>query len=69
MPDTRGYPAKNHKRYISLDFEKVAEFLQCSVCIMCKNLLCKNFAELNAFLIETVYIPKEALEHNLVLEV
>ena len=36
---------------------------------MCKNLLCKNFAELNAFLIEAVYIPKEALEHNLVFKV
>ncbi len=36
---------------------------------MCKYLLCKYLAKLNAFLVEAVNIPKEALEHYLVLEV
>ena len=36
---------------------------------MRKYFLCKYFAELNAFLVEAVHVPKEALEHDLVLVV
>ena len=36
---------------------------------MCKDALCEELAELDAFLVEAVDIPDEALEHNLVLEV
>ena len=35
---------------------------------MCEYFLCKHLAELYAFLVEAVYIPQEALEHDLVLE-
>ncbi len=36
---------------------------------MGQNALCKDLAELYAFLIEAVDVPDKALEHDLVLEV
>ena len=36
---------------------------------MCKYTFRKNFTKLNAFLVEAVQIPYEALEHDLVLKV
>ena len=40
-----------------LDIKHIAELLECSVCLMCENLLCKYLSKLNTFLIEAVYIP------------
>ena len=50
------------------DIQKIAVFLKSSVCIVSKDSLCQNFSKLNTFLVEAVYIPQEALEHYLVLE-
>ena len=41
----------------SLDIQKIAEYFQCSVCLMCKYTLCENLTKLNTFLIEAVDIP------------
>ena len=54
---------------ILLDIQKITEYFQGSVCLMCKYAFCKDFTELNTFLIEAVYIPQESLEHDFVLEV
>ena len=54
---------------IRLNVQKITEYSQGSVCLMCKYAFCKDFTELNTFLIEAVYIPQESLEHDLVLEV
>ena len=35
---------------------------------MCQYLLCQYLTELYAFLVEAIYIPQKALEHDLVLE-
>ena len=51
------------------DIQKVAEYFQCSVCLVCKNTFCKDFTKLNAFLVKAVYIPQESLEHNFIFEV
>ena len=59
----------SYNTFHTLDIQKIAVFFQCSVCIMSQHPFCQNFSELNAFLIETVDIPQESLEHDLVLEV
>ena len=51
------------------DVQKVTEYLKRSICVMCKNTFCKDFSKLNAFLVEAVQVPYEALEHDLVLKV
>ena len=40
-----------------LNIKHIAELLKCSVCLMCKNPLCKQLSKLNTFLVEAVYIP------------
>ena len=42
---------------IPSDIQQVAIYLQCTVCLMCKNTFCKDFTKLNTFLVEAVYIP------------
>ena len=51
------------------DIQKVTEYFQCTVCIVCKDTFRKDFTELNTFLVEAVQVPYEALEHDFVLEV
>ena len=51
------------------DIQKIAVLFQRSVCLMSQYFLSQYLAQLNAFLIKAVYIPDEALEHDLVLKV
>ena len=53
----------------SLDPEHICVLFECSVCVVREDALCKDFAELYAFLVEAVQIPEESLEHDLVFEV
>ena len=53
----------------SSDIQQIAVCLESSVRVVCEDALCKLLAELNAFLVKTVDVPKEALEHDLVLKV
>jgi hypothetical protein len=55
--------------FAGLQTEDSAVSFQGSVSIVGKNTGRKDFAQLNAFLIETVDIPDKALEHYFVLEV
>ena len=52
-----------------LDSEHFCVLCECTVSLVCEDLLGEDFAELYAFLVETVQIPEETLEHDLVLEV
>ena len=54
--------------YYRLDVKQITEYLQRTICLVCKYLLCKYLTKLNTFLIEAVDVPQESLEHNLVLE-
>ena len=51
------------------DAQEVAINLEGAVGFVSQNLLGKDFAELNAFLVEGVDVPREALEHDLVFKV
>ena len=51
-----------------LDLKEVTVCLECSVCLVSKYFLGKYLSELNAFLVEAVDVPCEALEHDLVFE-
>ena len=53
----------------SSDIEKICVCLEGTVGLVCKNAFCKEFAELDTFLVEAVDVPDEALEHNFVLKV
>ena len=48
--------------------KQIAEGFQRAVRIMGQNPFGKDFAQLYAFLVETVQIPQETLVHDLVLE-
>lgn len=52
-----------------LNAQQVAVLLECAVGLVRQHALGKNLAQLYAFLIETVQIPEEALEHDLILKV
>ena len=54
---------------LPLDPQQITEALQRSVSVMCQYAGREDFAELYTFLVEAVYVPKEALEHDLVFEV
>ena len=51
------------------DIQQIAEYFQCSICLMCKNTFCKNFTKLNTFLVKAVQVPQESLEHYFVFKV
>ena len=51
------------------DIQQVAERFQRSVCLVGQYFFGQYLAQLYAFLVETVQIPEESLEHDLVLEV
>ena len=51
------------------DIQQITVCFQRSVCLMGKDFLGQNLTQLHAFLIEAVYIPYKALEHDLVLKV
>ena len=53
---------------IPSDIQQVAIYLQCTVCLMGQYAFCQNLTQLYAFLIEAVYIPCKALEHNLIFK-
>ena len=63
MPEDRSVLTKSE------DAEQFAVGGQGTVRILCQDLLGQQFAELYAFLIEGVDVPREALEHDFVLEV
>ena len=49
------------------DFQHIAVNLQRAVGVVGQDLLGQNLAQLDAFLVERVDIPRKALEHDLVL--
>ena len=51
------------------DIHQIAEYFQCSVCLMSQYAFCQYFTELYTFLVEAVHVPYEALEHDFVFEV
>ena len=51
------------------DLQEVAEFAEGAVSLVSEDAFCQDLAQLNAFLIEAVKVPCEALEHDLVLKV
>ena len=54
---------------VSLDIQQLAVDLQSAIGLMGQNALCQELAQLHAFLVEGVDIPRKALEHDLVLKV
>ena len=54
---------------MELDVQQIGVDLQSTVGVVGQNLLCQNLAQLDAFLVEGVDVPCEALVHDLVLEV
>ena len=52
-----------------LDSQHLAVYGQRAIGLVCEHALCQDLAQLDAFLVEAVEIPEEALEHDLVLEV
>ena len=54
---------------LRLNIHQIAEYFQCSVCLVGQYAFCQYFTELYTFLIEAVYVPYEALEHDFVFEV
>ena len=54
---------------LRLNIHQIAEYFQCSVCLVGQYAFCQYFTELYTFLVEAVYVPYEALEHDFVFEV
>ena len=54
---------------LRLNIHQITEYFQCSVCLVGQYAFCQYFTELYSFLVEGVYVPYEALEHDFVFEV